>query len=66
MVITGAGLAFKGGGSIGLQLECKIGDLEGLEGDTLVTSNLLGGINRREGDGEVPKLGPPSIRHDSK
>ena len=61
------GLAFKGGGSMGLQLECKIGDLEGLEGDTLVTSNLLGGTNLLEGDGG-PRWGPdpPSIRHDSK
>jgi len=63
MVTLVTSLAFKGGGSTGLQLECKIGDLEGLEGLTLVTSSLFGGINcRRAGDGEFPA----SIRQDSK
>ena len=63
LVATPALVAFKGGGSTGLQLECKIGDLEGLEGLTLVTSSLFGGINcRRAGDGEFPA----SIRQDSK
>ena len=61
-------VAFKGGGSTGLQLECKIGDLEGLEGLTLVTSSLLGGINcRLAGDGEFPPdPDADSIRQDSK
>ena len=61
-------VAFKGGGSTGLQLECKIGDLEGLEGLTLVTSSLLGGINcRLAGDGEFPPDdADASIRQDSK
>ena len=58
-------VAFKGGGST-LQSEvlpvCKRGDLLGEEGDTLVTSNLLGGFNLLEviGDGELA-----SKRHDS-
>jgi len=68
LVATPALVAFKGGGSTGLQLECKIGDLEGLEGLTLVTSSLLGGINcRLAGDGEFPTdPDADSIRQDSK
>ena len=63
-IVSGEGISsdfdLRGGGSTLHGPVCKSGDLLGLEGETLVTSNLFGGISLLDGDGEMA-----SRRHDS-
>ena len=45
--------AFRGGGSTLQVPVCNKGDRHGEDGETFVTSNLVGGFNLLDGDGEL-------------